>query len=192
MILKNSYWVFDSVISEDICKKIIKLGKKQNNKKKAEVGTKQKVNNKIRDCSVSFFSDKWVYDILNPYLKSANNSAEWNFDINFCEPLQYCGYKKNEYYKWHQDTYFTKNHEDIRKLSLSLALNDNSEYEGGKFQFDLRDHDTGIKRNILHAKELNKRGTIIVFPSFLTHRITPVTKGVRHSLVGWFKGPKFR
>jgi PKHD-type hydroxylase len=192
MILKNSYWVFDSVISEDICKKIIKLGKKQTNKKKAEVGTKQRVNNKIRDCSVSFFSDKWVYDILNPYLKSANNSAEWNFDINFCEPLQYCGYKKSEYYKWHQDTYFTKNHEDIRKLSLSLALNDNSEYEGGKFQFDLRDHDTGIKRNILHAKELNKRGTIIVFPSFLTHRITPVTKGVRYSLVGWFKGPKFR
>ena len=192
MILKNKYWYFDSVIPKDVCNKIILLGKKQKHKLKARVGTKQKVNNKIRDCSVSFFSEDWVYNILWHYLNIANINAEWNFDVNYCEPLQYCGYRKNHFYEWHHDRSFTEGNEHIRKLSLSLALNDGSEYEGGEFNFDFRKEDSSIKRDIHYVKELNKIGSIIIFPSFLTHKVNPVTKGVRHSLVGWFKGPNFK
>jgi PKHD-type hydroxylase len=72
-----------------------------------------------------------------------------------------------------------------RKLSLIIQLTDPSEYEGGDFQFD-----SDIPQP--DPAEIKQRGTVIVFPSFLRHRVTPVTSGVRRSLVSWVEGPKFR
>jgi PKHD-type hydroxylase len=67
-----------------------------------------------------------------------------------------------------------------RKISASLLLNDESEYEGG----DLIILDETVKTK--------KQGTIIVFPSFMAHQVTPVTKGVRYSAVCWMTGPKWK
>jgi PKHD-type hydroxylase len=69
-----------------------------------------------------------------------------------------------------------------RKLSVSILLNDPSEFEGGELQF------TGVD----NCKVLTKQGSIVVFPSFVEHLVTPVTKGVRYSAVTWASGPAFR
>ena len=61
---------------------------------------------------------------------------------------------------------------------MSIILND--EYEGGEFEFFAKD------------TILSKRGTIIVFPSYMQHRVKPVTKGTRYSLVTWFCGEPFQ
>jgi PKHD-type hydroxylase len=183
MLLKYNYWYFSKAISKKICNKIITHGKKQINlsDSKIEYG---KINKKIRDCKTSFFSDVWIYDILWPYLHSANKSAGWNFDINYCEPLQFGIYKNKGHYDWHQDT-MEDDTPPIRKLSLSLILNDSSEFIGGEFKFS-------INRKSHVVNELKDAGSIIIFPSFLYHKVLPVTNGSRYSLVGWFKGPKFK
>ena len=66
---------------------------------------------------------------------------------------------------------------------MVLQLSRPDEYEGGRLELD-RDQPT--------KGEFDARGTVIIFPSFLKHRVTQVTRGVRHSLVGWMEGPNFR
>ena len=69
-------------------------------------------------------------------------------------------------------------------------MNNSNEYEGGDFEFDFRNFKTGS--NIKKANELENQGDLIIFPSFIWHRVTPVTRGVRKSLVLWFIGPPFK
>ena len=68
---------------------------------------------------------------------------------------------------------------------MSVALVNGTEYEGGDFEIN----DLSPKKNIIHnVKSLKKKGSVIVFPSFVWHRVTPVTKGTRYSLVSWHLG----
>ena len=70
-----------------------------------------------------------------------------------------------------------------RKISISVQLDDENDYMGGDLQFYTKQTLTNAPR---------KKGTVIMFPSYLLHRVTPVVKGVRHSLVTWISGPPFR
>ncbi|MDB2656544.1 2OG-Fe(II) oxygenase [Crocinitomicaceae bacterium] len=70
-----------------------------------------------------------------------------------------------------------------RKLSVTVQLSDPDEYEGGDLEFMIN-HKT--------VKAPRKKGTIVVFPSFIMHRVTPITKGTRQSIVGWVSGPPYR
>jgi PKHD-type hydroxylase len=77
----------------------------------------------------------------------------------------------------------------IRKLSVTLSLNDPSEYSGGNLRFDLGPH----RPDRYHtATEIRPKGSIVVFPSHVHHQVTPVTKGTRYSLVSWHLGAPFR
>ena len=69
-----------------------------------------------------------------------------------------------------------------RKLSVVVQLTDPDEYEGGEFKFKYVEQPEGF----------NNRGSVLVFPSYLEHCVTPVTKGTRHSLVTWIEGPRWR
>ena len=73
---------------------------------------------------------------------------------------------------------------------MTLTLSHEDEYEGGDLEFDLR-HNTDVPEKIV-CKEIKPKGSIVVFPSFVWHRIKPVTKGTRHSLVCWNLGLPFR
>ena len=73
-----------------------------------------------------------------------------------------------------------------RKLSMVIQLSDPKDYEGGILEIHANEHYPPP------PDELKRRGTIVVFPSFLRHRVIPVTKGVRYSLVAWIEGPHFR
>ena len=83
----------------------------------------------------------------------------------------------------------------IRKLSMTCQLTDGSEYDGGELEFDFRQYEPPMRDESIHlkqAKEILAKGSIIVFPSFVWHRVKPVTKGVRYSLVMWNLGYPFK
>ena len=140
----------------------------------------------IRWFNKNYTEHKFAVDLLLYYAYEANKNA-FGFDINYINDIQYTTYKASEggKYDWHQDVFWANKTMHDRKLSLIIQLTDPSEYEGGDFQFD-----SDIPQP--DPAEIKQRGTVIVFPSFLRHRVTPVTSGVRRSLVSWVEGPKFR
>jgi PKHD-type hydroxylase len=80
----------------------------------------------------------------------------------------------------------------IRKITSVLVLSDPKDYKGGELEFDFRNLDPDKKRNIVVAKEVAEKGSLIVFPSFVWHRVKPVTKGVRYSMPIWHLGWPFK
>ena len=111
------------------------------------------------------------------------NARLYRYELyGLVEPLQYTIYNGNEggHYGWHVDTGVTV---EPRKLSLTLQLSEPSAYEGGELILQAGEGPYQAER---------ARGTLIVFPSFLMHRVTPVTSGIRKSLVAWVAGPAFR
>jgi len=185
------FWVFQNALNKETCQRIIDLSENKwvkgriISKGEDAVGT---VATKERSSDVVWSSDDWLYNICWDFLNTANINAHWNFEISACEAMQITRYKKNGFYDFHQDgNGFTRRnipedeliHGKVRKLSMTIVLNEN--YEGGEFEF------FGEKNLI---KE--KMGTVIVFPSYMVHRVRPVTKGIRYSLVAWFSGEPFR
>ena len=112
------------------------------------------------------------------------NAQFYRYDLfGLNEPFQYTIYDAGEggYYKWHVDM-GEKNYEP-RKISLSLQLSDPSDYEGGDLELEVGDGPVSAEKAV---------GTLIAFPSYVLHRVTPVTAGLRKSLVIWVAGPEFR
>lgn len=199
MYLKYKYWYFKNLISPEDCKKIIKLGvdKKLGSGSIGIKKDKKKVNKKIRDSKVTWLKDQWIYNIFNQAVNYANEKSGWNFDTDWNENIQFTSYKKNGFYNWHYDMFpetikdQDKNFNNKqRKLSMSCLLNDPKDYKGGNFMLQwIDDHGKLLKHKV---KELDTVGSIIVFPSFLNHKVEPVTKGTRYSAVMWRLGPQFK
>jgi|TARA_R110002020_G_scaffold155611_2_gene336758 hypothetical protein len=195
MILKHNYFYFKSAVPIKTCKKILKAGRK---KITEQAITFKGVNVTKRDCKVAWIEDKWIYDILNPFIHAANKQAGWNFQWDWNESSQFTIYEKGHYYGWHTDQgtsplkHTSKNiNGKERKLSLTLQLTDKTKYEGGDFQFKWIQDD---KKGLLNIKTVDAAkdiGTIIIFPSFIWHQVTPITKGRRDSLVNWSLGRPF-
>ena len=78
----------------------------------------------------------------------------------------------------------------LRKLSITVNLTNPGEYSGGEFEIDRGPH-FGNERYYT-VTEIRPRGSIIVFPAFVYHQVTPITWGERKSLVMWTMGPKWR
>jgi PKHD-type hydroxylase len=95
------------------------------------------------------------------------------------EPYQYTLYRNGDYYEWHMDKGAMA---ESRKLSATLQLSESVEYTGG----DLELHLGTVE------KMPRRRGTLVIFPSYVLHRVTHVTAGTRQSLVCWFGGPPWR
>ncbi len=127
---------------------------------------------------------EWIYEKLMACVIEAN-TAMWDFEINhFKDAIQYTEYHadKNGHYGWHVD--MGGGDSITRKISIVVQLSDPDEYEGGELQLQL-----GGEEEI---SILKKKGSVTVFPSYIRHRVTPVTKGVRKSLVLWVGGSTFR
>jgi len=138
--------------------------------------------------SKSVFDDKgWIFDLIWPYLKQANHFADWDFNIDSAENYQVAKYEEGDFYAIHIDSLGTNGTKRIdpqrpnlngktRKISMTLNLNDPSEYEGGTL------------RLLGAGTPPSEKGTITFFPSFLPHEVSPIIKGTRYSLVVWFLG----
>ena len=168
------------------CKKIIKYCGSLT-KQKATVFNEdsQTITKRFSDIAwVEYNEDsKWFYDKLALGIDSLNQKF-YQFDLTGFQNLQFTEYNSLDKakYDWHMDIVLGHNTNSLtRKLSATLLLND--EFEGGDFEFfDFE------KRN----QPCMPIGSLIIFPSFMTHRVMEVTKGVRNSLVCWCVGPKFK
>ena len=206
MNLTNYYWYFQSVIPERICDDIVKYGKSLQDQMAVTGGFGDRPLNqkqvkdlkKKRDSDIVWMNDRWIYKEIQPYIHQANINAGWNFNWDFSESCQFTIYKKGQYYDWHCDSWDKPYSEEgptkgkIRKLSVTVSLTDPTQYKGGELEFDFRQNDPDKKRKPKIAKEIAPKGSIIVFPSFVWHRVKPVTKGVRYSLVMWNLGYPFQ
>lgn len=142
-------------------------------------------NHLERNTTVRFApNDMWFNGVLYEIGLQANTIAEWKFQINHRETIQFAEYKTNQHYNWHMDTFLLSGQPSDRKITVVCMLSDPSEYVGGCLQ--LKDLNGEIV-----APEL-KKGDVIVFPSFLLHRVTPVGAGTRNTAVMWLHGPAFK
>jgi len=204
MNLKNYYWVFPNAVPHHICDDIVRYG---NSKKeligrtaafKNETLSQKDIKNlqKKRNSNITWLSDRWIYKEIQPYVNQANRNAGWNFKWDWSEPCQFTKYKLNQYYDWHRDSFTTPYdrpedpnfNKKIRKLSVTLSLSDPSEYEGGELEFNFNDPELTKKQNIRLCTEILEKGSLAIFPSFVYHRVKPVKKGTRYSLVIWNLG----
>jgi PKHD-type hydroxylase len=123
----------------------------------------------------------WAYEIMWAQALQANQL--FGFDVvPLHDTMQLARYDAEEegFFRWHSDTV----PEDMtRKISISVPLSDSSEFEGGLFEFN----ENGAIRSVPQ-----KAGCPVMFPSWLLHRVSPVTAGRRYSLVAWIRGPAWR
>ena len=208
MNLTNYYWYFKSAIPERICDDISKYGKQLQEQMAVTGGYGDKKLNKKqlidlkkkRDSDIVWMNDRWVYKEIQPYIHQANASAGWNFNWDYSESCQFTKYKKGQYYDWHCDSWDRpyhkpeepNSHGKQRKLSVTLSLSDDKDYSGGELEFDMRNNDPDKKANTHVLKEIRSKGSLVVFPSDVWHRVKPVSKGIRHSLVIWNLGWPFK
>ncbi len=180
----SSKWFIEN--AEDIINKL---------DKKIIPGTTVNNNSSARKSDV-FLWDIWKIDLIDLQkviiykLKEIfiEENKRYQFDLDYSSiNVQYTKYQKGDFYTWHTDDDFNathKKHQNVRKLSITVALNVGS-YEGGDLQIILN-----------YQKEPRTMrlefGDALIFPSFTQHQITPITKGIRYSLVSWVSGPPWR
>ncbi|MGE0650790.1 MAG: prolyl hydroxylase family protein [Alphaproteobacteria bacterium] len=122
---------------------------------------------------------RWLFEQVTRMV-NAINAHTWHFDLSYIMNFQFTEYCKGGHYDFHVDELLAGGTEQ-RKLSFAIPLNDR--YEGGSFMIQ-----HGRAPEVVDVQP----GQMVLFPSFLMHRVTPVTRGVRYSLVGWVCGPAWR
>ena len=212
MNLGNYFYFWQAAIPPRICDMIVRYGKSLRANRAITGGlgrdrdlnkqplTKKELKDlkKKRHSNISWFNDRWVYKEIQPYVHQANVNAGWNFHWDWSESCQFTIYRPGQYYDWHCDSWDKPYHQEgptkgkIRKLSVTVSLSDPKDYKGGELEFDFRNYDPDNPREVRTCTEILPKGSLVVFPSFVWHRVKPVTKGVRYSLVNWNLGWPFK
>jgi len=111
------------------------------------------------------------------------NRKLYRFELaGFVDPIQFTRYETTgDYYTWHED--LGTGQTSLRKLSLVVQLSDPASYTGCDLQVFNDGEPSGLSR---------VRGTVLIFPAWRLHRVTPLESGIRYSLVTWIAGPPFR
>ena len=124
------------------------------------------------------------------YVNYANRHS-FGLDAFWLYEIQLTTYHGSDadFYDWHQDCILEQPEPYQRKLSFIMQLSGSEEYEGGDLMF-MPQYIPGW--NEQKAAAVREQGTVIIFPSFYAHKVTPVTKGTRRSLVAWVEGPAWR
>ena len=201
MLLDTYFYHLPRAIPSHTCEDIITFGKSLNPKQARTMSTKDKLSDeekkehteKIRSSKIVFIKDMWLKQELDSIVQYANKS--WGFNLSHQEDVQFTEYEPRGHYTWHN--YAIQNPMNLknitRKLSMVVQLSKPENYEGGGFRFNLRGLYSQVDDNIMRPpSEFKQQGSIIVFPSFLWHKVEPITKGIRHSLVMWALGEKWK
>lgn len=182
------YW--DNAFTDEELNKIIDYCEsKELTYGKTSADLSKEETEKIRISKIGFHNRTpeigWIFDRVNFVLQSANEMF-YGFHLNGYSSFQYTTYDAEQKgnYGWHMDMFMGNSTDEFepRKLSMTLLLND--DFEGGEFQLNLGNQNDAVT---LPAQ----KGRALLFPSFMCHRVAPVTKGKRRSLVVWCLGPKF-
>ena len=201
MLLDTYFYHLSGAIPAHECQEIIDYGNSLNPKESETAASKDMLsdnekkahNEKIRNSKTEWIKDSWLMREITPFVKYANKS--WGFDITKYENIQFTKYQPKGHYNWHNDA--IKNAMDLkgmnRKLSMSVQLSKPEDYEGGDLRFNLRGLDSHSEDTIMSPPpEFKQQGSIVVFPSFLWHKVEPITKGTRYSLVVWALGGNWK
>lgn len=186
--MKNVWEVWTSALTGDECDAIEKRAANYS-EASATVGFSdgQRSNLKHRTSTIRWLNVAKEKDIVARIMHFVHASNRTNFGVDIDAPfdLQFTEYRATNkgHYDWHQDVWLESPRPYDRKLSVVVQLSKPEEYEGGEFEF------FGLQNP---AEQFAPRGSLLVFPSFLQHRVLPVTKGLRHSLVSWVEGPRWR
>ena len=183
-------WIIETttpLFTPEQCQKIIECGRSQP-PQQAQVGTGKPgggTDTKKRITTISWipFSEmKPMYDQVDSFIKKTNLNHFGFEDVGVTEQAQFTEYPEGGFYDWHMDCDIAMKHEPpVRKISMTVLLSPENQFEGGHLE---------LMAPGKYAKL--KQGHAICFASFINHRVQPVTKGVRQSLVMWFGGQPFR
>ena len=175
----------------------------------------------IRASRIAWLNDESVYDCIRPFVISANEQAGWRLDVREIEMVQFTKYGKDQHYHWHIDGQCdhhaskvfarsidyekkgqvmpiteTNNPKHVglcRKISVTVNLSDPLDYDGGDLWLTKHPQDSRISElETFTNPSFRDKGAVVVFPSWVRHRVTPVTRGTRYSAVAWFNGPPLR
>ena len=171
------------------CKMVIEACREEP-RKDAEVGANVNQKEGVLDTNTRTSHISWIpfkkmpemyRDIEQTMMQT--NANHFGFDnMRITELAQYTEYPEGGFYDWHVDNYDNCQHEPpVRKISMTCLLSPENEFEGGDLEL--------VKEG--QAIKL-KQGQAAFFASFIRHRVAPVTKGVRRSLVMWFGGTPFK
>lgn len=183
--IEETFATWQNAFSDSELAQVIKLGEDRR-KQDGIIGANGITDANVRLSTVSWLEQSdstiWLYDKLG-YIVRQVNGQFFDFDIaGMAEQFQYTVYENNgSHYTWHMDK-GVMNGNPPRKLSISVQLSDPDEYEGGDLEFM-------PGASILKAPR--DKGIVVAFPSWVLHRVTPVTRGCRRSLVVWVCGPKW-
>lgn len=186
--MKNVWEVWPKALSADECDQIVARAQTYPDQA-ATIGFDQTVRadagyrtSQIRWLDVH--AEKAIVDRVMQYVHASNRT---NFGVDIVMPfdLQFTEYhgSASGKYDWHQDVWLESDRCYDRKLSLVVQLSDPGDYEGGAFEF------FGLS---CPGESFAPRGSLLIFPAYLQHRVAPVTRGLRRSLVSWVEGPRWR
>ena len=183
-------WIVETttpLFTPEQCQMVIDAGRRQR-PQKAQVGMGKPgggVDTKKRTTTISWIPFKEMqpmYNQINEFIQKANRNHFGFGDIQITEQAQFTEYPEGGFYDWHMDTDVNMKHEPpVRKISMTLLLSPENQFEGGDLEL------------MAPGKTVKlKQGHAIIFASFINHRVAPVTRGVRQSLVMWFGGEPFK
>lgn len=185
----QEYYWFKNGFSKSQLKKLNDALSQIEFKKATTIGQPEEgTDKKIRSSRLKWIPQtdqfKWIYEHMSKLIKEANTSV-WNFDVHtMLEQIQYTEYLAEDqgHYTWHQD--IGPGNASKRKISVTIQLSEDDEYEGG----DLEIWKGG--KSIIKCQR--GAGVSVIFPSYMMHRVTPITKGIRKSLVLWVGGTHYK
>ena len=193
MIIKMPRWssymatTTAPIFTPQQCEMVIQAGHKQK-PQVAQVGINKPgggVDTKKRTTTISWIPFKEMPEMYSQIeaTMQATNLNHFGFEnMKITEQAQFTEYPKGGFYDWHMDLDVNGQHEPpVRKISMTILLSDPDTFKGGHLEF--------MEKN--KVPEL-KQGQAIFFASFIRHRVAPVTKGIRRSLVMWFGGTPFK
>ena len=193
MITKMPKWssymatTIQPIFTPQQCEMVIQAGHKQK-PETAQVGMNKPgggVDTKKRTTTISWIPFKEMpemYSQVEATMQSTNLNHFGFENMRITEPAQFTEYPKGGFYDWHMDLDVNGQHEPpVRKISMTILLSDPSTFKGGELEF--------MEKNKIPNL---KQGQAIFFASFIRHRVAPVTKGIRRSLVMWFGGTPFK
>lgn len=186
----HNWCLNSSALTADVLEKFIAQIETNNEFMQGAIGHPDSsvIDENYRSCKVQWVNNPAVHSFVWNCILDVNRLA-FGFDIQVLPAIQYTVYNSDsqDHYNWHRDTYFTHNAPYDRKLTFVMQLSNSDEYEGG----DLLLEDDFFE-NKPDRDEFRRKGAVFIFPSFIKHKVTPVTKGTRKTLVAWAEGPKFR
>jgi len=178
--MQHAYWLWpEGTVSPEMCDEWVK---RYDELVETAVVDRDTVDFSIRRSKVCFVGEQDVLEVMSRSCLEANRKA-FGLPIGNHMDCQFTKYDsaESDFYGWHMDSaIINPEHAYDRKLSCVVLLSDPNDFSGGQFEF------------FEHGQPPLGKGSIVVFPSVLYHRVTEVTGGVRYSMVSWMEGPQWR